>query len=148
MSKFAFARIAAAVAVFALPLSSALAMDMTATATITATCKMSSTNTLTFDTSDQVTAPALSPTVDVSYKCTAGTTPSALTLNGSGSPFTGSLKKGTDTIAYTVTWGALGQGTGFTTAVPVTLSAAMAGAAYQNAPAGTYTQTVAVEVTP
>lgn len=155
MSSFKLTRIAAVSAAAALLSASAFAADtqnMTVQATVTAACTLVSVPTLDFGTLNQATAPVVSPAaVNVTYHCTKGQTP-IFTLGAglSASPFTGSLSNGTDTIAYTITWAAGAAGTGFgTAALSLPLTGSMAGGAnYQNVTAGTYTQTVAVNVTP
>lgn len=157
MSQSKSLRIAAIAAAAALSCSFAFAGDtqnMTVQAQVVGTCKLVTVPTLDFGTLDQVTAPAVNPAaVNVTYRCTKNTAPATFTVGGGASPFTGSLGNGTDTIAYTITWtapttGGSGLGTGITP-VNVALTGSMAGGAnYQNVSAGTYTQTVAIAITP
>lgn len=151
MSQLARIRIAAAIAAAALPLSSAFAVDMNATATIDPACQMVSAAAMDFGTLDQIGAPNLTGVASsASYKCTAGVAPTlqvGTSTNGT-TGYTGALSNGTDTIAYKVTWGATVAGTGFSAAVSVPLAGEMLGSAYQDKPAGTYTEAVAITVTP
>lgn len=155
MSTLKISRAAAIAAAAALSCSFASAADtlpMTVSASVVATCKLVTVPLLDFGTLNQVTAPAVNPAaVNVTYRCTKGTTP-AITLGAalSASPFTGSLSNGTDTIAYAITWTNPGATlTGFGgSALSVGLTGAIAASIYQNVTAGTYTQTVAVNITP
>ena len=143
------ALLAPAAAVFA-----ADSQNLTAQATVNGTCKLATVPTLDFGTLDQVNAPAVNPTaVNVTYRCTKNTAPSSFKVGGTAtSPFTGSLSNGTDTIAYTITWTApTTQGSGLGTSVTpvnVGLAGSMAGTAYQNVSAGSYTQSVAIDIAP
>lgn len=153
MSHFSRIRIAAAIAAAAVPLSSALAVDMTATAEIVGACQMVAATAMDFGTLNQVTAADLTGIgSSASYKCTSGVTPT-LTVGGATSGATGysgllTKVSSTETIAYKVTWGAVAAGTGFSAAVSVPLAGEMLGTAYKDQPAGTYTEAVAITVTP
>lgn len=154
MSKFV--RLACFVAAAALTSSLALAdtANMAVSATVVGTCKLVTVPALSFGTLDQVAAPAVTPAaVNVTYRCTKNTAPTAFTVGGSGGgSFTGSLSNGTDTIAYGITWttpttGGSGLGTGITP-VDVALSGTIAASVYQNVSAGSYTESVAIAITP
>jgi spore coat protein U-like protein len=154
-----FPRIAAVAAAAALSCSFASAdtLSMAVSANVVGTCKLVAVPALPFGTLDQVLAPNLDPAaVNVTYRCTKNTAPATFTVGGSATtPFTGSLANTTtpgDTIAYTITWtapvtGGSGLGTGVTP-VNVPLSGHMLGANYQNVTAGSYSQSVAVVITP
>lgn len=156
MSRLNFARIAALSAAAALSCSFASAdtLNMAVTASVIGTCKLVAVPALDFGTLNQVTAPAVNPgAVNVTYRCTKNTGPATFTVGGGGTPFTGSLSNGTDTIAYSVGWTnptTAGSGLGSTvTPVTVALTGTMAGGAnYQNVSAGSYAQSVAVSITP
>ena len=143
----------------AVALSSAAAIadtaNMTVSANVPVACRLTTVPALNFGVLDQVAAPAVNPAaVNVQYKCTNGTGPSAFSVGGSvtGS-YTGSLGNGTDTIAYTIGWTnptTAGTGLGPTgTAINVAMTGSMAGGAnYQNKSTGTYTESVAIVITP
>lgn len=159
MSSFKFVRLAAVTAAAAMSCSFAAAdtLSMAVSATVVGTCKLVSVPALPFGTLDQVAAPDLDPAaVNVTYRCTKNTAPATFTVGASNTgSFTGSLSNTTtpgDTIAYTITWtapttGGTGLGTGITP-VNVPLSGHMLGASYQNVTAGSYSQSVAVVITP
>ena len=159
MTRLKFARIAAVAAAAALTCSFASAdtVSMAVSANVVGTCKLVSVPPLPFGTLDQVIAPAVDPTaVNVTYRCTKSTAPSLFTVGASNTgTFIGVLANTTtpgDTIAYTVTWtapttGGSGLGTAVTP-VNVPLSGHMLGASYQNVTAGSYSQAVAVIITP
>lgn len=128
---------------------------MTVTATVVGVCKLVSVPTLDFGTLNQATAAAVNPpAVNVTYRCTKGTPPGSFKVGTlTSGPFNGSLSNGTDSITYTINWAApttagSGLGTGVTP-VNVPLTGSMPGGAnYQNVSAGTYTQSVAIEISP
>ena len=128
--------------------------NMTVQATVVGTCKLVTVPTLDFGTLNQVTAPNLTPAaVNVTYRCTKGSAPTSFKVGGTAtSPFAGSLSNGTDTIAYSISWTApttAGSGLGSSvTPVNVGLSGSMNGSAYQNVSAGSYTQSVAIDIAP
>ena len=151
-----FVRLAAvsAAALLSASFASADTGNLAVTANVIGTCKLVAVPPLDFGTLNQVTAPVVTPAaVNVTYRCTKNTAPATFTVGGVVSPFTGSLGNGTDNIAYTVSWtapvtGGSGLGSGVTP-VTVALTGSMAGGAnYQNASAGSYTQSVAVVITP
>lgn len=155
MKSFKFARISAvaAAAVLSCSFASADTLNMAVSAQVVGTCKLVSVPAMDFGTLNQVTAPVVPAAANVTYRCTKNTAPATFTVGGGGSPYTGSLGNGTDNIAYTVSWTAPttgGDGLGTTiTPVTVALTGSMAGGTnYQNASAGTYTQSVAVVITP
>ncbi|HYD75652.1 spore coat protein U domain-containing protein [Ramlibacter sp.] len=150
MSQLARIRIAAAIAVAALPLSSAFALDMVATASITGACSLTSVAPMPFGSLDQITGGAVPKTSTAVYACTNGVTPT-VSVGGAtdgSTGFSGLLAKGTDTIAYTVKWTNPGAATGFSTPVNLTLNGEIPAGAYEDKPAGSYTQTVAVTIAP
>lgn len=158
MNQSRISRCLAMTVIGALPWLSAGASDtatMTVKATVVGTCKLVSVPTLDFGTLNQVTAPAVNPpAVNVTYRCTKGTAPSTFKVGGqTASPFNGSLSNGTDPISYTISWTApttagSGLGTGVTP-VNVALAGSMPGGSnYQNVSAGTYTQSVSIDISP
>lgn len=156
MSPITFLRwIAAAAAAAGCTLAWADTATMTVKATVVGTCKLVSVPTLDFGILNQATAPAVNPAaVNVTYRCTKGTPPGTFKVGGqTGGPFNGSLSNGTDTIAYTIAWTApstagSGLGTGVTP-VNVPLTGSMPGGSnYQNVSAGSYTQSVSIEISP
>jgi hypothetical protein len=153
MSKALHLAIAAAAA---LSCSAVLAdtMDMTVNAKVNGTCRMVTAPTVDFGTLNQVTAADITlGAVQVQYKCTKGLSPTAFTIGGAAAPsYSGTVSNGTDTIPYTLTWSAaqvtagLGMATGKEISVDVV--GKMTGTDYQDAPAGTYTAAVTIEITP
>lgn len=92
---------------------------------------------------------------DVAYKCTKDTVISAITV-GNGANHDGTdrrLRKGTTTdyIKYSLSVTAPNPGNGFGAASSdkaMVVSATIQGAAYQDVPEGTYTDTVQLSITP
>ncbi|HYD75651.1 spore coat protein U domain-containing protein [Ramlibacter sp.] len=128
---------------------------MTVTATVVGVCKLVSVPTLDFGTLNQATAPVVNPpAVNVTYRCTKGTPPGSFKVGTlTSGPFNGVLSNGTDTITYTINWtppttAGSGLGSGVTP-IDVPLIGSMPGGAnYQNVSAGTYTQSVPIEISP
>lgn len=118
------------------------------TATISAVCKFkaASMTAITLGAIDPSTiSTAKTGTTDITYKCTTGTTPS-VTVTGGGTTLTSTA----GSLAYTFTLGTADPGTGFSTAgsAKVVGTASIAVAAAQDAPAGDYTDTVTLTITP
>jgi spore coat protein U-like protein len=154
-------RCAALLAAIALPTGAAWAdsVNMTVSATVAAGCKMTSVPAMAFGTLDQILAPNVTVPVTVSYKCTVGTTPTAFTVGGAtaapaaAGTFNGTMASGANNMNYTIGWTGptLSAGTGVGsagTATSVTLTGSLLGATYANSPVGSYTQSVAIAVTP
>src|SRR5687767_8354089 len=94
----------------AIALSSAAAIadtaNMAVSASVPVACRLTTVPALSFGVLDQVAAPVVNPAVvNVQYKCTNGTAPTAFSVGGdTDGSFAGSLSNGTDTIAYTIGW--------------------------------------------
>ena len=90
---------------------------------------------------------------NITYKCTSGTAPATITGTGANDPSLGvhNLKNGTNTLAYTVALTGGGAGDGFG-AASTNKTLAVAGtilqAQFTSAVAGTYTDTLTVNITP
>lgn len=135
--------------------ASADTMSMTVQASVTGTCKLVSAPLLDFAALNQVTAPVVTGTSVVTYRCTKGTSPTAFTLGGlAANPFAGVLTNtaNTDNFAYSIAWtapGTVGAGLGSSvTPINVTLNGTIAASVYQNVSAGTYNQVVAILIAP
>lgn len=116
------------------------------TATISAVCKFKATamTGITLGSIDPSTiSTAKTGTTDITYKCTNGTTPSVTVLSG-GTTLTSTA----GTLAYTFSLGTPDAGTGFSTAgsAKVVGTASIAVLAAQDAAAGSYTDTVTLEI--
>lgn len=112
------------------------------TATIQSICKFSgAAATVAFGTINPSDAAAVkSMPLTIPYKCTNGFTP-AITTGAIVA-----LTKGTDTMAFTVDAITVVAATGFTTAVNGTSNVNIAAAVWQNAPAGSYTGSVVLNI--
>ena len=128
------------------------------TASITGTCNFDAANntggnaTLAFGTLDQTsTAPATATQTSLDYWCTNGTTATSLSADN-GLYFSGSRRLnngGTGYIPYTLTvTDPGGAGTGKSNPITVTFDGDIANADYIDAPAGTYSDTVTLTITP
>jgi spore coat protein U-like protein len=144
-------RIAHAVAVVLLASASGAAFasdsqSLTVTATVSAVCKF-------------VAVPAISFTIDpsltgnqtgnatVTYKCTNGQSPTFAT--GAGTLTGRTLTFGAATMAYDLSVSGATAGDGFSGAAQsMTLTATVGQAAYQDAVAGAYTETLSLTVNP
>jgi spore coat protein U-like protein len=132
----------------------ASSMSMQVNASVTGTCKISSVPTINFGALDPSNPVAISfpaSTYKVTYQCTKGTTPAAITMNGGGSPFGGELSGLTTTtekILYQITWvNPSTVGTGFGGAsIDVDLVPTMTSTAYASVSAQSYRQTVTVDI--
>lgn len=82
-------------------------------------------------------------TATVPFKCTKGTADTTITVTGGGS----SLVNGGNSMAYTTTVSAPPTGAGFASAATeVTVTGTITAAAYQDAPALTYTDTITLTI--
>lgn len=152
MSKKAVVRLAAVALMFAAGSASALdSKNLTVTAKVVGTCQLLSNVTAAFGTLTQVGAVDQQKLVTVQYRCTTNTAPTSFTVGASASPFAGTMKNlANDPMPYKVTWtnpttAGSGLGTGVTP-VDVVLTVDLLAVDFANAPAGDYTQTVAVEI--
>ena len=141
MKKLALATALAFVSVF----GSAFAADTqttAVTASILSICKFSgSAATVAFGTINPSDPAAIkSMPLNIPYKCTKGFTPAITT--GTITPLT----QGADTMAFTVDPIVAVVATGFTTAVNAASNVNIAAAVWQNAPAGTYTGSVVLNI--
>lgn len=142
---------AAVAALAALAFSpAAFAQSMAVSATVTGTCQLGTVNAMDFGTLDAVAAPAVTGiTTTITYRCTKGRSPTALTIGGGGSPYAGSMSGPlSSTIPFSLTWGTPPAGTGMSAAVALTVTGAIAAGAYSDAAAGAYAATVPVVFTP
>jgi hypothetical protein len=137
---------AVAAAALALSCGYAAASDsqtVTVQATVSTICKFSGTAAaIDFGTiSPNAAAGTKSANITVPYKCTKGTTPAVTAgtitnmTNGAGG-----------TMAFTVNTFTTVAATGFTAAVNATSTADIASAVWQDAPAGSYTGSVVVNI--
>lgn len=133
----------------------ASSMNMQVNASVTGTCKITSVPTIDFgslDPSNPVAVSFPAGTYKVTYQCTKGTTPAAISLNGdAASPFVGSLAgltTTTDLIAYQIAWtNPTTAGAGFAAAgIEVELTPTMTATAYASVSAQSYRQTVTVDI--
>lgn len=158
MSSIKSLRLAVVAAAAVLSCSLAMAADsqnITVSATVSGNCKLTSFPNMSFGALDPSSAANGSGSATISYKCTKGTSPATFTVGGSASPYSGTLTgalASPDTIAYSITWTApTTAGTGFgagSTATDVVLTGSILNADYVNVKADTYSQTVAVAITP
>lgn len=154
--------LASAALAFAGAASAADSTTLAVSAIVQGVCKFSGTPTAMAITSPSVAY--LDPTLasngtgtsTVSYKCTKTTSPT-LTVGGTTtSPYTATgvsqLSSGGATptyIPFSIAWGALGAGTGFSGAAStVTLTGTVLNTDYVNANAGTYNASVALSINP
>lgn len=115
--------------------------------TVLGTCTITG-GTAAFGNLDPAGAGGVSATIsDPQVTCTNGA-PYAITddkgINGGGTAY--KMAKGTDLITYSLSYTASGTGTGG--AVSIGLAASVAQVDYQNKPAGNYSDTVTLTVTP
>lgn len=147
-----------AIALLAVAAASGLAtadtQNLGLSATVTAQCKFTSAPaTMAFGNVDPSVAGPLPGTLGnpVTYKCTKGHTPGIVTASV-GQNASNRMKHATLTeyIPYTLTITPAPAGTGFGNGKDVTLPvvASIAASAYENAPAGAYSDTVVLEVSP
>lgn len=141
---------AAAITVLASIAGLAAAADsssLTVTATVAAVCKFSSVPAISFNIDPSGTG-VQSGTSSVTYRCTNGTTPSFGTGAGTltGRTLTRALG---GTMGYDLSVAAPSAGDGFSTAPEaVVLTAGVAQAAYQDAVAGAYVETLSLTISP
>lgn len=82
-------------------------------------------------------------TVNVPFKCTKGTADAAVTVTTGGT----SLKNGADSMAYSISVGALPSGAGFASAATnVVVTGTIPDTSYRDAKALTYTDTVTLTI--
>ena len=147
--------ITAACAAAALLMSgAALAADshtITVNATVAGNCKFNAGTSTVNMTLDPTLTTTVTGNAAVLYRCTKGTTPAFVLSSTSTSSATGgNLKNGTETIPYTFTSVSGGNGTGMgtgqdkTLAVTVSVNQANAAGVTPN----TYTDTIAITLTP
>jgi spore coat protein U-like protein len=147
--------IAAACASAALLMSGALqAADshtITVSATVAGNCKFNAATSTVGLTLDPTATTTVSQSASVLYRCTKGTAPAFALSSGSTSSGTGgNLVNGAESIAYSYTSTSGGSGTGMGTGqdktLDVTVSVNQANAA--NVTPNTYTDTIAITLTP
>jgi hypothetical protein len=92
-----------------------------------------------------VPATGVSGSVDVTYNCTNGTAPAAISVSGGGAR---NLTAGANTIPYTFSLGTPGAGVGYVAAgsSKVVATATVTQAAVQAANAGSYSDTVTLSI--
>jgi len=145
-------RIAHAVAVVLLASASGAAFasdsqSLTVTATVSAVCKFVAVPALSFSIDPSLTGNQTG-SATVSYKCTNGTSPTFATGAGTLTGRTLTRVLG-GTMAYDLSVAGASAGDGFSTAAEtMTLTATVGQAAYQDAVAGAYTETLSLTVNP
>lgn len=147
--------IAAACASAALLMSGALqAADshtITVNATVTGNCKFNAGTSTVSLTLDPTATTTVTQNASVLYRCTKGTAPVFALSSGSTSSATGgNLVNGSESIPYTYTSTAGGSGTGMATGNDKTLSVSVSvnQANAANVTPNTYTDTIAITLTP
>ena len=152
MSKYFRMTAIAALTALAASVAMAETTTMEVKASVTGTCKLGTANALDFGALDPTTAPAVTgKTTTITYSCTKGKSPAALTIGGGTGTYTGAMAHtGGDTIAYSLSWGALpaGKGMGTGMEVSLTVTGGITAGAYSNVTAGNYTESVTVDFTP
>ncbi len=142
-------------AAFTMGLGAAQAGDthtINVSAAVTGTCKFQTTSPSTINlTLDPAATTTVNQTGNVLYRCTNGTAPTFVMTSGStASASGGNLRQGTESIAYTYSSTNQGAGTGMgtgndrTLAVTVSVNQALAASVSP----GTYSDTIAVTLTP
>ena len=124
---------------------------ITVNATVVATCKFNATSTTMNLTLDPTASSTVAQTASVFYRCTKGTSPSFALASGSTSSATGgNLVRGAESIAYSYSSASGGSGSGMGSGndktLSVTVSVSQANAA--DVTPGTYTDTIAITLTP
>jgi hypothetical protein len=98
---------------------------------------------MTFAAIDPSTAGPATQSVNVPFQCTMGTADTTVTLTSGGT----TLTNGANTMAYTLSIGAIPTGNGFgNAATTVAVSGSIPATSYQNAKALTYTDTVVLTI--
>ena len=127
---------------------------MAVSATITGTCKLQSSTAMAFGSIDPSSLTAATATAAVTYKCTSGTAPTALTAVGANDSagqkrmLTGASTYMNYSIAFTApTTAGNGFGTG-STATTVSVTGTVAVADFSNAVAGAYADTLTFTIAP
>lgn len=122
--------------------------DINVSATVLGICKFQAASAdLAFGNLDP-SAGAATASSSITYKCTNGTAAPTVDFNsGTGSR---TMNNGAETLAYTITLGSTSAGTGFGSGQEKTLTidGSITAAALENAKAGTYTETVQIDITP
>ncbi|WP_332816281.1 spore coat protein U domain-containing protein [Ramlibacter sp.] len=150
---------AAAATLFATAAAAADTATLNVTAEVKGVCKFSGA-----PFSMSITSPSLAHldptltsdgtgTATVSYQCTKNTAPTLKVGGTTTSPYTASgtdrLVSSGNYIPFQIAWGALSAGAGFNQAAStIDLTGTIANANYIDAPVGTYTASVALEITP
>lgn len=119
-------------------------------ASIQAVCKFNTTSyALGFGSINPSGGSNATATANVTYKCTNGTTPSGI------APTSGGLSRtmtdgGTNSLAYTLSLGAIAAGSGFGSGETktVVVSGTITPTQFQNAVAASYTENVTLDITP
>jgi spore coat protein U-like protein len=128
--------------------SAAGSTTLNVSATVNTVCKFqSATVPIAFGSLDP-DAGAQTVNTGVAYKCTNGAAaPSVAFASGTGSR---NMTSGANSLAYSITLGATQAGTGFSAGQEKTLTiqAQIAASALLDAPAGTYTENVQLNITP
>jgi hypothetical protein len=143
-------RIAKAVAALILSSIAGLAaaagtQQIDVSATVSTVCKFTtgSAIAMTFAAIDPSSAGPATKAVDVPFQCTKGTSDTTVTVTAGGS----SLVNGSDTMAYSVSVGAIPSGAGFAAAATkVTVTGSIPATSYADAKALTYTDTVTLTI--
>ena len=116
-----------------------------ASATVNKVCKFTTgaAIAMTFANIDPSLSADAMKTATVPFKCTKGTTDTTITVTTGGS----SLVNGANSMAYTTSVSAPPTGAGFASAATeVTVTGTITAAAYQDAPALTYTDTITLTI--
>jgi hypothetical protein len=143
-------RIAKAVAALILVSAAGMAaaggtQQINVSATVNTVCKFTTgaAIAMTFAAIDPSTAGPATQSVNVPFQCTKGTADTTVTLTSGGT----TLTNGTDTMAYSISVGAVPAGAGFgAAATTVAVSGSIPATSYQNAKALTYTDTVVLTI--
>lgn len=148
LSSFLKAIVVASLACAAGFAAAADSTTLAVSATVSGVCKFSATSQpLAFGTIDPSLTTDKTMTADVKYKCTNKTN----SLGIAGITGAHSMSSGADSLAYTLAIvGDKGAGVGFGTGkdLTATVTGTITAAQYQNAAAGSYTENVALTITP
>jgi spore coat protein U-like protein len=151
-SKFLAAGLAVALMSPAVGMAASTTHTLNVSASVNGVCRfdVAGPTALAFGAIDPTSASAATATANVTFKCTNGTT-SAITKAGANDSGGHRLKNGTNFLPYTAAMtGDAQAGTGFAVGQEktVTIDGSIAPADFQNAPAGAYTDTLTLTITP
>lgn len=122
--------------------------NIAVSASVSGICRLTAPATLTVPAIDPSGTGAATATASVSFKCTKNKAYTFTVNTESDGSVTGNLTgPAAETLAYTATWTQpSGTGIGFSTAVNANVAVSIAQLAYQDASAGAYTGSVAVNI--